>query len=198
MNLPLEYNKLSEYFDALGSSSPDSINRSIGKILKQYKIKTVLDLTCGTGSQVLWLAKHGYQVTGSDLSPNLLKISKSKAQKEKIKVKLLEGDMYTIRVGQFDAAITIFNAVGHLTKASFEKAMRNIHRNLNKGGLYIFDIFNLNSINANVLANMKIDVAKTVGNTKIHHVQYSKLNRNGHLTSYDYFSLQRGPNTPKV
>src|SRR5258707_7758797 len=107
MNLPPEYNKLSKYFDALGGSSPNSINRSIEKILRKYKVKTILDLTCGTGSQVLWLAKRGYKVTGSDFSPKLLKIAKSKAREEKIKVKLLKGDMRTKQVGHFDAVITI-------------------------------------------------------------------------------------------
>ena len=54
--------------------------------------------------------------------------------------------MRTINVGNFDAAITIFNAVGHLTKAGFSKTMRNIHRNLNDEGIYIFDILNLNYV----------------------------------------------------
>lgn len=199
MKLPLEYKKLSKYFDALGSSSPNSVNQSIEKILKKYKVKTVLDLTCGTGSQVLWLAKHGYKVTGSDFSPNLLKIAKSKVRKEKINVKLLIGDMRTTQAGRFDAVITIFNAVGHLNKADFNKAMKNIYRNLHKGGLYVFDIFNLSSMNNKVLAGMSMDTTKTVDSTKIRHIQYSKLaKKNGHLISYDHFSLQANSNKPKI
>lgn len=49
--------------------------------------------------------------------------------------------MRDIKVGSFDAVITIFNAVGYLTKKGFEKAMRNIYNNLNNNGLYVFDIF---------------------------------------------------------
>ena len=48
------------------------------------------------------------------------------------------------QVGQFDAVITIFNAVGHLTKQDFKKAIQNIYTNLNDRGLYVFDIYNLN------------------------------------------------------
>src|SRR3989338_5389521 len=136
MKLPLEYTKLSQYFDALGASSPNSVNRFIAKILKKHRVQTVLDLTCGTGSQVIWLAKHGFTVVGSDLSPDLLKIARSKARKEKVKAKLRHGDMRTQEIGQFDAVITIFNAVGHLSKKDFEKAIQNIYRNLKKGGLY--------------------------------------------------------------
>jgi 2-polyprenyl-3-methyl-5-hydroxy-6-metoxy-1,4-benzoquinol methylase len=82
-------------------------------------------------------------VTGSDISSGMLKIAKRKASQEKLNIKFLQGDMRNIRVGKFDAAITIFNAIGHLTKAGFEKTMRNIYQNLNAGGIYVFDIINL-------------------------------------------------------
>lgn len=199
MNLPLEYNKLSAYFDALGGSSPDSVNRTIEKILKKYKVRTVLDLTCGTGSQVLWLAKHGYSVAGSDISPYLIKIAKSKARKEKVKAKFLEGDILSIQVGHFDAVITIFNAIGHLTKSDFENAIKNIHKNLNKGGLYIFDIFNLNYINDESLPGMTMDYVKRVGDTRLRHIQYSELDKKkGRIISYDHFSLQKNSHKAKI
>jgi 2-polyprenyl-3-methyl-5-hydroxy-6-metoxy-1,4-benzoquinol methylase len=199
MKLPLEYNKLSEYFDVLSSDNSNVMNRSIEKVLKKHKVKTVLDLTCGTGSQVFWLAKRGYQVVGSDLSPKLIKIAKGKAYQEKIKVKLLKGDMRTKQVGRFDAVITIHNAVGHLTKTDFEKAMRNVCSNLKKGGLYVFDIFNLNSMSDKVVENLKMDVKETVGTTKIHHIQYSKISKKtGRLTSYDHFSFQENSGKPKI
>ena len=75
LGLPLEYSKLHEYYDVLCASASDPKNRLIEKILRKHKVKTVLDLTCGTGSQVFWLAKHGYKVTGADFSPALLKLS---------------------------------------------------------------------------------------------------------------------------
>lgn len=121
LNLPLAYNRLSRYFDVLGCSSPHWRNRVIEKILKKHQAQTVLDLTCGTGSQVIWLAKQGFQVMGSDLSLGLLETAKQKAQLEKVKVRFFQGDMRTQRLGHFDAVITIFNAIGHLTKTGFEK-----------------------------------------------------------------------------
>src|SRR5579864_1272961 len=107
LGLPLEYSELHEYYDVLCAGDSDAKNRLIEKILRKHKVKTVLDLTCGTGSQVFWLAKHGYNVTGTDFSPALLKIARDKARKEKLKVRLIKGDMRTIKVGSFDAVITI-------------------------------------------------------------------------------------------
>lgn len=140
---PSHYNKEAENYDAFNEANSKPINQLIETILKKHRVKTVLDLTCGTGSQVFWLAKRGYEVVGADINSKMLKVANSKAQKEKLALKFLKGDMRTIKVGKFDAVITIFNAVGHLTKIDFEEAMKNISDNLKDGDLYIFDINNL-------------------------------------------------------
>ena len=198
MKLPLEYNALSSLFDLVGSGSKNDVNRVIGKILKQYRVKTVLDLTCGTGSQVIWLTKHGFDVTGSDYSPKLLTQAKAKLKAEKIKAKLHHGDMRTQRLGQFDAVITIFNAVGHLTKKGFEKAMLNIHRNLKPGGIYVFDIFNLNSINEKDMSGFDTNKKANVDGMKAHIFQYSKLDKKkGLLISYDNYVIEKKGKKPK-
>ena len=110
--IPDWYNEGSTYYDTFNEDTANSrtTNSTIEKILKEHAVKTVLDLTCGTGSQVFWLTNRGYQVTGSDISPGMLKIAESKAKKEKISIRFLQGDVRTIKVGKFDAAITIFNA----------------------------------------------------------------------------------------
>lgn len=198
MKLPLEYNKLSLFFDAVGSGSKNTVNRVIGKILKRHRAKTVLDLTCGTGSQVIWLSQHGFNVTGSDYSPALLAKAKARLKAEKIKAKLYHGDMRTQKLGQFDAVITIFNAVGHLTKKGFEKAMRNIHRNLKPGGIYVFDIFNLNSFNQDDVSSLDVNKKARVEDMRVHIYQYSTLNKKkGLLVSYDNYTLLEKDKKPK-
>lgn len=105
--------------------------------------------------------------------------------------------MRTIKVGQFDAVITIFNAVGHLTKAGFEKAMSNINRNLKPGGLYVFDIMNLEAMSDETVANLAWHIQKKVGDTHIHGVQCSIIDRNnGLLTSFDHVVLQKNAEKP--
>ena len=193
LGLPLEYSVLHKYYEALCAGDVDAKNRLIEEVLKKYNVQTVLDLTCGTGSQVFWLARRGFKVTGSDFSPALLKIAQDKAQREKIDVRLIEGDMRTIKVGNFDAVITIFNAVGHLTKADFEVAMKNIHSNLKDGGLYVFDILNLAAMTDDAVDALEMDQNKTVDGLTIRNVQYSTIDREGGLlTSYDCFILQEG------
>ena len=105
--------------------------------------------------------------------------------------------MRTIKVGTFDAAITMFNAVGNLTKPGFEKAMRNIYMNLKDGGIYIFDIANSNCReNADSRPWTR---QTTLGNIQVLKVQHSELDReSGVLMSYDIFYVQKGSDKPKI
>ncbi len=71
LGLPLEYQKYPEYFDMFNINDDTEIkNQVIEQILIKHNVKTVLDMTCGTGSictaQELrdMLAKSGfYEIT---------------------------------------------------------------------------------------------------------------------------------------
>lgn len=193
-NIPDWYDKYCAYEEAQ-NDSPNAIatNQLITKILKKYKVISVLDLTCGSGSQVFWLLEHGFHVVGSDISRGMLGIAKNKARLTKNSVKLLHGDMRTHKVGQFDAVITIFNAIGHLTKKDFAKTMRNVHANLNQDGIYIFDILNLNYVKQddNIL-KMSYEWLKNEGDTKLRTIQHSVIDDKGVLISYSTFYTQKG------
>ena len=199
LGLPLEYEKLSKYFDARNiGDDTDAKNGVIERLLKTHKVQTVLDLTCGTGSQVFFLTKRGYKCVGGDISPALLEIARTKAHNEKIDVKFIDGDMRTLKVGNFDAVITIFNAIGHLTKAGFVKAMKNIHQNLKSGGIYVFDILNLEAMTDAVVSDLAYCVNKKFNDSQMYIVQYSTIDRNnGRLTSYDNYIVQKNAAKPE-
>lgn len=199
LGLPFEYQIAPQYFDAYNiSADTDMKNGIIEGILNKYGVKTVLDLTCGTGSQVFHLASHGFEVVGADISHALLEIARNKALQEKKQIRFIDGDMRTISVGLFDAVITIFNAIGHLTKNGFERALDNIHRNLRPGGIYVFDIMNLQAMTDEAVANLSWHIQKTVGDTKIHGVQCSVIDRHkGRLTAFDHVVLQKNAEKPQ-
>src|SRR3990167_10484589 len=94
LGLPLEYQQMPEYFDAHNMSEQTEVkNALIEKLLKEQRVKTVFDMTCGTGSQVFYLAERGYEVMGSDFSPALLDIARSKAKKMNRDITFIDGDM---------------------------------------------------------------------------------------------------------
>jgi ubiquinone/menaquinone biosynthesis C-methylase UbiE len=196
---PSHYNKESESYDAFNEARSATINATIEKILKNYKVKTILDLTCGTGSQVFWLTKCGFTVVGSDINAKMLKIAKEKAHKEKQDIRFIKGDMRTVHVGEFDAVITIFNAIGHLTKSDFEKALHNIRSNLKKNGLYIFDIANLNYfLKDDHITELTIDWLTTADDTKFRDIQYSTINTDGILAFHTTSIIHKGSEKPKI
>ena len=198
--MPLEYQQMPEYFDAHNvSEETEAKNALIESLLKAQKVNTVLDMTCGTGSQVFFLAERGYEVTGSDFSPGLIEMARNKASKAGKSITFLDGDMRELHAGKFDAVITIFNAIGHLVKTDFEKALRNIHANLKDNGVYVFDIFNLQAITDEVINEFKMDIESTVSDTKIRNVQYSELERrNGFLTSHDHYTILKVGLEPEI
>lgn len=200
LGLPLEYQQMPEYFDAHNvSEETETKNAVIEKLLKEQMVNTVLDMTCGTGSQVFYLAERGYKVVGSDFSHSLLEIARHKADKLGKNITFIDGDMRELRVGQFDAVITMFNAIGHLTKADFEKALQNIHANLKDGGVYIFDIFNLQAITDNIIDDFKMDIENVVNGVKIRNVQHSEIDRkNGLLTSHDHYTIFKNNSEPEI
>lgn len=175
--LPYDYDRFSKYYDILDSAPNDVLNPFMAKVLREHHARKVADFTCGTGAQALWLAKRGFDVTGSDLSSGMLRLARERARKEGIMVRLYQRDVRNVKLGTFDAAITMFNAIGHLSKPEFEVAMRNIGRNLRKGGLYIFDIFNLDLMKVRFRTYMFIDLAVEVDETMFVRFNKNTLDR---------------------
>ncbi|MFO8488043.1 class I SAM-dependent methyltransferase [Legionella pneumophila serogroup 1] len=200
LGLPLEYQQMPEYFDAHNTSEQtEAKNALIEKLLKAQGVKTVLDMTCGTGSQVFYLADRGYEVVGSDFSPALLEIARSKARAMNRNITFIDGDMRKLKAGKFDAVITIFNAIGHLTKADFEKALQNIQANLKDSGLYIFDIFNLQAISDEIIDDFAMDIESIVNGDHIRNIQHSEIDREkGLLTSHDQYTICKEHEEPEI
>jgi SAM-dependent methyltransferase len=200
LGLPLEYQQMPEYFDAHNvNEETKAKNTIVENLLKEQSVKTVLDMTCGTGSQVFHLADCGYEVIGSDFSPALIEIARHKASKLRKNIIFIAGDMRDLYVGKFDAVITIFNAVGHLTKLDFEKALQNISVNLKDGGVYIFDIFNLDAITDDIIDSFAMDIESIMNGVKIRNTQRSEIDRKiGLLTSHDYYKIYKEGDEPEV
>lgn len=200
LGLPFEYQQMPEYFDAQNiNEQTEAKNALIEKFLKEQKVKTVLDLTCGTGSQVFYLARRGYEVTGSDFSPALIEQARCQARKMNLDITFIDGDMRNVKVGKFDAVITIFNAIGHLPKTDFEIALQNIRSNLKERGIYIFDIFNLQAITDDVINDFAIDIKRVINDATIRNVQYSQIDReNGFLISHEKYTISKEDSEPEI
>ena len=193
------YDQEAKHYDAFNEIKSAQTNQIVEKFLQNYDVKTVLDLSCGTGLQVFWLAKLGYEVVGVDINHKMLEIAKNKAEKQNLSVPLEQGDMRSYQGGKFDAVITIHSAIGHLTQEDFELAIQNIRNNLNANGLYIFDIFNFDYLShEDNITKLTIDWQKRNGDTIAREIQYSTISQSGVLASYDIYHEQVDLSSPKI
>lgn len=97
----------------------------------------ILDLGCGTSEELLYFSQLGYKVSGIDLSPEMIEISKKKVPIGQF----VTGNMKKFKTGKkFDNAISVFDTVNYLTKP---KELSNffacVNRSLNDNGLFLFD-----------------------------------------------------------
>jgi SAM-dependent methyltransferase len=108
------------------------------------KVKTVLDLGCGTGGHAIILAKRGYAVTGVDRSEDMLTIAREKAVKAGVKIDYVRGDITRLKLNRrFDAVISMFVVMGYqTTNEALAGACRAARVHLVRNGLFLFDCWN--------------------------------------------------------
>lgn len=148
-----KYARFYDYFELGGREESEELNIFLDELLSINNVKTVVDLACGTGAQSIGLARKGYQVTAADLSPEMLAVAAQKAGKQKIS--FIQADMRSAELGKSDAALCIFNAIGHLSKSECQSFFARVHEQLSPGGLFIFDILNFTAMQTAVFNEYK-------------------------------------------
>jgi len=104
--------------------------------------QTVLDCACGTGEITLRLARRGYQVTGSDLSPDMLAAAREKARLAGRKIPFVAQDMREIALHKpADAIVCACDGVNYLTGDGDARTFfRSAYAALAPHGLLLFDV----------------------------------------------------------
>ena len=78
------------------------------EFIQSHPASRAIDLGCGTGTNIITLAKSGWQVTGIDYALRAIQIAKRKLKKANIKAQLFTGDVTNFKVeSQFDLALDI-------------------------------------------------------------------------------------------
>jgi SAM-dependent methyltransferase len=111
------------------------------KRFARRRVRTVLDIACGTGPHLVRLAERGYRMSGLDLSRRNIEFLGERLAAKRLAGDLVVGDMTDFRLAQpVDAAICMQDSQGHLlTNAQLLAHLRSVARNLRRGGVYVFD-----------------------------------------------------------
>jgi SAM-dependent methyltransferase len=109
--------------------------------------RRAVDLGCGTGASIRWLANHGYNITGIDLSPAMLAVARETITGNGIGFQLLEGDIRALNdLHDIDLvlALDVLNELSNLR--DLEAIFGAVARILGHDKLFVFDLHTIEGL----------------------------------------------------
>jgi len=147
------------------SSRTQNYKKFLVNIMREKRVRNVLDAACGTGVDSVMLLEEGFKMTSSDASDKMLK-GAHKTRWERRKEPMFdswvieEANWLTLQddiaspPGGFDAVICMGNSFAHLPdfhgdRRDHKKCFENFRDAVKPGGLFIIDHRNYDYILAN-------------------------------------------------
>ncbi len=139
------YNALAASYDRLTNDVDyDAIVAFYRTILDREGLtpRTAVDLACGTGSVALRLAAQGLQVTGVDMSPEMLCMAEQKTGCMKNRPTFACQKLQKLHLPKgVDLAVCALDGLDYITEPEdCRLAIARVYKALNPGGCFIFDV----------------------------------------------------------
>lgn len=138
------YDKLAPYYHLIFADWETSIARQatiLDQMIRQEwgpEARSVLDVSCGIGTQALGLTQRGYDITASDLSPGAIERARREAEKRGLRIDFSVVDMrqaHEHHQREFDVVISCDNSVPHLlSDTEIQQAFASFYRCIKPGG----------------------------------------------------------------
>ena len=149
-----------EYYHKLYNNRDESeAERFISNILDYLNLpqgSKVLDIACGKGRHAKAISERGYQVIGTDLSPNSIDEA-NKMKNENLEF-FVQDMREPFRENEFDAAFNFFTSFGYFdTEDDNQRAARAMTQNVKPGGILLIDFVN----KAHAVANIEAKKSET-------------------------------------
>ena len=137
-NLAASYDRLTNDVDY--AATVDFYEQILAR--EGLKPRTCVDLACGTGSVTAILAERGYQVTGVDMSEEMLTEAAMKTMDMENPPVFSCQLLQQLRLPRaVDMAVCALDSLDYITDpADCAEAIRRAYRALNPGGIFIFDV----------------------------------------------------------
>jgi glycine/sarcosine N-methyltransferase len=105
---------------------------------------SILDCSCGIGTQAIGLALRGHRLTATDLSPRAVERARREAERFAVEIAFGTADFRALEEsveGTFDAVISCDNALPHMiSRDDLLAAVRSIRSRVREGGLFLASI----------------------------------------------------------
>jgi SAM-dependent methyltransferase len=102
----------------------------------------LLDIGCGTGTLSLLFHEAGYQVTGTDLSEEMLSVAQERFMAAKADIPLVAQSMHELEgFSGFDIAVIAIDSLNYLQEQEdVEATFKHVYEALRTGGYLFFDV----------------------------------------------------------
>ena len=104
-------------------------------LLGEVRNKTIVDLGCGTGENLVPLAKRGANVTGIDVSPDLIKLALQRIATANISARAIVGSAYD--TGFNSESVDVIFCIALIHHLEIPRVRDEMHRILKKGGFVV-------------------------------------------------------------
>jgi len=162
-NLAPEYDRMTDFRSRLERDGP-----VFDAIVRRFGIRRALDAGCGTGLHSILLARAGVEVTGIDISAEMVRLAAGNAARADVRIRFLRSSLSDLprlirpteaagrtagtagetaggpgTVSPFDAVFCLGNTVAHLRDdASLDEALRNFRSVIRPDGRLIVQMLN--------------------------------------------------------
>lgn len=139
--------ELAEYYDLMRQYRDyDKECQFTNNLIQRHHLgtKKVLDICCGTGEHAIRMAKLGYEVTGIDLSQDMLNIATEKAKRAGVSIDFRCVDVNELGItGEFKVAYCLgYTFLYMITDSDATSFFTAIRKALSIGGLFLVDFIN--------------------------------------------------------
>ena len=201
------YNEFASVYDIFMDETPyEEWKDRIVEILRNHNITDglVLDLGCGTGTMTELLAAEGYDMTGVDLSEDMLYEAMEKRTQSGQDILYLCQDMREFELyGTMRAIVSVCDSINYLTDINdVIQTFKLVNNYLDPNGLFIFDfntVHKYKKIGDSTIAETRDDSAFVWNNfydkaTKLNQydVTFFSKKSDGNYERFDETHLQRG------
>ncbi|WP_075982369.1 class I SAM-dependent DNA methyltransferase [Bacillus massilinigeriensis] len=147
----MSYERFAYLYDELMKDVPyekwvEIVTREVQKL--GIDGKQLLDLACGTGELSVQFAEGGFEVTGVDLSEDMLAVAFAKAQDRGLELNFYQQNMAELELmTPFDIVGIFCDSLNYLqTEEDVIKTFHSVFRHLKENGLFIFDVHSVHKM----------------------------------------------------
>lgn len=107
--------------------------------------KNILELACGTGILSVELANIGHQVTGLDLSEEMIELAKERTTEADELLSFEVGDMLDLKkTNQYDVVTCFSDSLCYMPdEEAVQTVFNEVNRALKSGGIFLFDVHSI-------------------------------------------------------